>query len=52
MKPPPFRYVRPDSVEEALAVLSEHGEEAKVLAGGCSLVPMLNMRLARPEVLV
>ncbi|MYB25346.1 MAG: hypothetical protein F4X37_09660 [Acidimicrobiia bacterium] len=52
MKPPPFRYVRPDSVEEALEVLGEHGEEAKVLAGGCSLVPMLNMRLARPEVLV
>lgn len=52
MKPPPFRYVRPASVEEALAVLGEHGDEAKVLAGGCSLVPMLNMRLARPEVLV
>ena len=52
MKPPPFRYVRPDSVEEALAVLTTHGDEAKVLAGGCSLVPMLNMRLARPEVLV
>ena len=52
MKPPPFRYVRPESLEEALAVLAEHGEEAKVLAGGCSLIPMLNMRLARPEVLV
>ncbi len=52
MKPPPFRYVRPDSLEEALAVLAAHGDEAKVLAGGCSLVPMLNMRLARPEVLV
>ena len=52
MKPPPFRYVRPESLEETLAVLAAHGEEAKVLAGGCSLVPMLNMRLARPEVLV
>ncbi|MXV90998.1 MAG: xanthine dehydrogenase family protein subunit M [Acidimicrobiia bacterium] len=52
MKPPPFRYVRPDSLEEALALLATHGDEAKVLAGGCSLVPMLNMRLARPEVLV
>ena len=52
MKPPPFRYVRPGSLDEALAVLAEHGDEAKVLAGGCSLVPMLNMRLARPEVLV
>ena len=52
MKPPPFRYVRPESLDEALAVLAEHGDEAKVLAGGGSLVPMLNMRLARPEVLV
>lgn len=52
MKPPPFRYVSPDSLEEALALLATHGDEAKVLAGGCSLVPMLNMRLARPEVLV
>ncbi len=52
MKPPPFRYVRPDTLEEALAVLATDGDEAKVLAGGCSLVPMLNMRLARPEVLV
>ena len=52
MKPPPLRYVRPDGLDEALAVLAEHGDEAKVLAGGCSLVPMLNMRLARPEVLV
>ena len=52
MKPPPFRYMRPGSLEEVLAVLAEHGDEAKVLAGGCSLVPMLNMRLARPEVLV
>ncbi len=52
MKPPPFRYERPDSLEGALAALAEHGEEAKVLAGGCSLVPMLNMRLARPAVLV
>ena len=52
MKPPPFRYERPDSLAEALAILAAHGDEAKVLAGGCSLVPMLNMRLARPEVLV
>jgi CO/xanthine dehydrogenase FAD-binding subunit len=52
VKPPPLRYVRPESLEEALAVLATHGDEAKVLAGGCSLVPMLNMRLARPEVLV
>ncbi|MDE0653401.1 MAG: FAD binding domain-containing protein [bacterium] len=52
MKPPPFRYVRPADLGEALVVLATHGDEAKVLAGGCSLVPMLNMRLARPEVLV
>jgi CO/xanthine dehydrogenase FAD-binding subunit len=52
VKPPRFDYVRPDSLEEALAVLAEHGDEAKALAGGQSLVPMLNMRLARPAVLV
>ena len=49
MKPVPFRYERPGSVEEAGALLREHGDEAKVLAGGQSLVPMLNMRLARPS---
>ena len=52
MKPVPLRYERPDSVDEAVALLAEHGDEAKVLAGGQSLVPMLNMRLARPSVLV
>ncbi len=52
MKPALFRYDRPESVEEAVALLAEHGDEAKVLAGGQSLVPMLNMRLARPSVLV
>lgn len=52
MKPAPFRYERAHSVEEALALLAEHGEDAKVLAGGQSLVPMLNFRLARPAVLV
>jgi 2-furoyl-CoA dehydrogenase FAD binding subunit len=52
VKPVPFRYERPESVEEAVALLAEHGEEAKVLAGGQSLVPMLNMRLARPSMLV
>ena len=51
MKPAPFKYVRPVSTEEALAMLAEHGDEAKVLAGGQSLVPMMNLRLARPEVL-
>jgi 2-furoyl-CoA dehydrogenase FAD binding subunit len=52
MKPVAFRYERPESVEEAVALLREHGDEAKVLAGGQSLVPMLNMRLARPSVIV
>lgn len=52
MKPPPFKYGAVGSVEEALALLGAHGDEASVLAGGQSLVPMLNMRLARPEVLV
>jgi len=52
VKPPPFDYARPASVEEALALLAEHGDEAKVLAGGQSLVPLLNMRFARPGILV
>lgn len=52
VKPAPFEYVRPDSLEEALAVKAEHGDEARPLAGGQSLVPMLNMRLSVPEVLV
>ena len=52
MKPAPFRYVRPATVAEAVAALREHGEDAKVLAGGQSLVPLLNMRLAPPAVVV
>ena len=52
MKPPPFLYSRPDTIEGALALLAEHGDEAKPLAGGQSLVPLLNFRLARPSVLV
>jgi aerobic carbon-monoxide dehydrogenase medium subunit len=52
MKPAPFVYVAPESLDEALQALSEHGSEGKVLAGGQSLVPMMNMRLARPSVLV
>ena len=52
MKPAPFRYHAPESLDEALELLAEHGEEAKVLAGGQSLVPTLNFRLARPAVLV
>lgn len=52
MKPPPFLYLRPRTLEEAVQALAEHGEDAKVLAGGQSLVPLLNFRLARPSVLV
>jgi CO/xanthine dehydrogenase FAD-binding subunit len=52
VKPAPFAYEEPRSVEEALRVLARYGEEAKVLAGGQSLIPLLNFRLARPERLV
>jgi len=52
VKPAPVEYVRPESLELALEVLAAHGDEAKPLAGGQSLTPMLNLRLARPEVLV
>jgi carbon-monoxide dehydrogenase medium subunit len=52
MKPAPFEYVRVQSREEALAALARYGEQAKVLAGGQSLVPMMNLRLARPEALI
>jgi CO/xanthine dehydrogenase FAD-binding subunit len=52
MKPAPFDYVRPETLEEGLAALAERGEEAKVLAGGQSLVPALNMRLVRPAALI
>ncbi|MGR7993989.1 MULTISPECIES: FAD binding domain-containing protein [unclassified Xanthobacter] len=52
MKPAPFDYVRADSLPEALAVLKAEGSDARILAGGMSFMAMLNMRLARPKVLV
>jgi len=52
VKPAPFKYLAAGGVEEAIAALAEHGDEAKVLAGGQSLVPMMNLRLATPAVLV
>jgi carbon-monoxide dehydrogenase medium subunit len=52
MKPPPFEYYAPTTVEEALTRLAEHGDDAKPLAGGQSLIPMMNFRLAQPAVLV
>ena len=52
MIPPAFDYVRVGSVDEAVSALAEHGEDAKVLAGGQSLLPLLRLRLAYPSVLV
>jgi carbon-monoxide dehydrogenase medium subunit len=52
MKPGPFEYTAPATVDEVVSLLGEHGDEAKVIAGGQSLVPMLSMRLARPAQIV
>ncbi len=52
MKPAPFRYLRPSSVDEAISVLAAEGYGAKPLAGGQSLIPAMNFRLAQPAVLV
>lgn len=52
MKPAPFRYMRPATLDEALQALAEHGDEARVLAGGQSLIPQLCLRLARPAVVI
>src|SRR5919199_1041918 len=52
MKPAPFEYAAPGIVQEALSLLEQHGDSGKVLAGGQSLGPLLNMRLASPEVLI
>ncbi len=52
MKPAKFDYIRADSIEEVSATLAKYGDDARILAGGQSLLPMLNMRLAQPRVLV
>jgi CO/xanthine dehydrogenase FAD-binding subunit len=52
MKPPPFEYYAPTTVDEALVYLARYGYEAKVLAGGQSLIPTMNFRLAQPAVLI
>ena len=52
MKPAPFRYVAARSVEQALALKAEHGDEARFLAGGQSLVPTMNFRLTQPTMLI
>ena len=52
MIPPPFDYVRPATLEDAIRTLSEREGEAKLLAGGYSLLPLLKLRLAQPALLV
>lgn len=52
MKPAPFEYLRPENLEVCLEILRQHGSEAKLLAGGQSLVPAMNFRLAQPGLLV
>jgi len=52
MKPRPFDYLRPDTTEEAVALLAEYGDGARILAGGQSLVPMLNLRIVEAEALI
>lgn len=52
MKPPPFVYHAPKNLDEALSLLNQHSSDAKVLAGGQSLVPMMNFRVAQPAILI
>jgi carbon-monoxide dehydrogenase medium subunit len=52
VKPAPFKYAKAETVAEATALLDQHADDVKVLAGGQSLIPLMNMRLARPEVLI
>ncbi|MEZ4708198.1 MAG: xanthine dehydrogenase family protein subunit M [Caldilineaceae bacterium] len=52
MKPAPFEYFAPTTLDEALTLLNQHGYDAKVLAGGQSLIPTMNFRLAQPAVLI
>ena len=52
MYPPKFDYVAPESLAEALKLLAQHGDEAKILAGGQSLIPLLKLRFASPTLLI
>ncbi len=52
MIPQSFEYFRPQSISEAIALLQEHGDGAKILSGGQSLIPMMKIRLARPEFII
>ena len=52
MKPAPFKYILASSLDHALSLKAEYGDEARFLAGGQSLIPTMNFRLARPSVLI
>ena len=52
MIPPAFEYLRPTTIPEAIALLQQHGDQAKILSGGQSLIPMMKLRLARPAYLI
>jgi carbon-monoxide dehydrogenase medium subunit len=52
MIPPSFEYLRPNTIPEAIAMLQQHGDAAKILSGGQSLIPMMKLRLARPAILI
>ena len=52
MIPPAFEYLRPATIPEAISLLQQHGEDAKILSGGQSLIPMMKLRIARPAYLV
>ena len=52
MIPPSFEYLRPKTIPEAIQMLQQHGEAAKILSGGQSLIPMMKLRLARPGILI
>src|SRR5688572_24293220 len=52
MYPVNFEYLKPSGIDEAIALLRQHGDDAKLLAGGQSLVPMMKLRVARPKYLI
>ncbi len=52
MKPPPFDYFQAKNIDEVLSILNDYGDDAQILAGGQSLVSMLNMRLIKPKIII